>query len=75
MSLATHNDEDVGFCVKTLDHAIEAAKGSGCLPSEKLIDLQKRMKAASSSRAFYNEVIALRGEYLTLVDASCGCGG
>jgi hypothetical protein len=75
ISLATHNDEDVGFCVETLDYAIEAAKGSGCLPAEKLVDLQKRMKAAKSSKAFYNEVIALRAEYVTLVDANCGCGG
>lgn len=73
VELGCHEAMDVSFLIGFLDHAINHAKASGCIASAPLESLRTRMRGASSSGQFYDEVLRIRKSLATEAGTYCGC--
>ncbi len=66
-------NDDPKFLAEQLDGAIIHAEASKCVPTEKLRQMSSKLKQASSSKPFHNELTNLRDEIARYVEKNCNC--
>lgn len=72
---AALKDNSPAFVAEQLDAAILQAKASNCMPFDKLQELSSKLKNASSSYTYYQEISMLRQKLAVYAEANCNCCG